>query len=116
MLELRSEGMALATDPPSHAPRTFEAALRHDVYCSLDQAKSSIDDDGVVFWDTRSLGEFDGKKRGWNSPPRLGHLPGAVHLEWAELFDAGGMLKPAAELNTLLATAGITPESSVAAY
>ena len=54
---------------------------------------------------------------GFNPPPRLGHLPGAVHVEWSELFDAdNGMLKPAAELTALLGAKGITPESAVAAY
>ncbi len=73
--------------------------------------------DGVVFWDVRDVGEFEGTKKGWNAPPRLGHLPGAIHLEWAELFDSdNGMLKPADELNTLLGARGITPQATVVSY
>ena len=50
-------------------------------------------------------------------PPRLGHLPGAVHLDLAELFDAdNGTLKPAAELTTLLGATTISPEATVATY
>ncbi len=65
----------------------------------------------------RAIGEFDGTAKGWNPPPRLGHLPGAIHLEYTELFDAdNGTLKPAAELTTLLAAKGITPEATVVAY
>ena len=93
------------------------ARLVEGVYCSLDQAKASVDDGGGVFWDTRSLGEFEGTTKGWNPPPRLGHLPGAIHLEWADLFDAdNGTLKPAAELTTLLGAKGITPEAAIATY
>ncbi len=83
----------------------------------MDQAKASVADDGVVFWDVRSRGEFEGTTAGWNPPPRLGHLPGAIHLEYTELFDAdNGTLKPAAELTTLLGAKGITPEAAVVTY
>ena len=112
-----AEGLSLSDDAPAHEPWAFAARLEGGVYCSLDQAKASVDDDGVVFWDVRSVGEFEGTKKGWNAPPRLGHLPGAIHLEWAELFDADdGTLKPAVELDTLLGAKGITPQATVFAY
>ncbi len=112
-----AEGLPLSSDAPAHEPRAFAARRVDGVYCSLDQAKASVDDDGVVFWDTRSLGEFEGTKKGWNAPPRLGHLPGAIHLEWAELFDSdNATLKPADELNTLLGAKGITPQATVVSY
>ena len=69
----------------------------------------------VLFWDVRSLGEYDGTRAGWNAPPRLGRLPGAIRLEYTELFDAdNGTLKPAAELTTLLGAKGIPPRSGPA--
>ena len=112
-----AEGLPLSNDAPAHEPRAFATRLAGDVYCSLDQAKASVDDDGVVIWDVRSVGEFEGTKKGWNAPPRLGHLPGAIHLEWAELFDSdNGTLKPAAELTTLLGAKGITPQATVVTY
>ena len=112
-----AEGLPLSSDAPAHEPRTFAARLAEGVYCSLDQAKASVDDDGVVFWDVRELGEFDGTTKGWNPPPRLGHLPGAIHLDYTELFDADdGTLKPAAELTTLLGARGITPEAKIVPY
>jgi len=112
-----AEGRPLSSDAPTHEPRAFAARLVKGVYCSLGQAKASVDDESVVFWDTRSLGEFEGKAAPFDPPPRLGHLPGAVHLEWAELFDADDRtLKPAAELTTLLGAKGITPESAVVTY
>ena len=112
-----AEGLPLSSDAPAHEPRAFAARLVESVYCHLDQAKASVDDDGVVFWDTRSLGEFDGTTKGWNAPPRLGHLPGAIHLDQAELFDANdGTLKPAADLTILLGDKGIAPETAVVAY
>ena len=112
-----AEGLPLSSDAWAHEPRTFTALLAQGVHCSLDQAKASVDDDGVVFWDVRGVGEFEGTKKGWNAPPRLGHLPGAIHLEHTELFDADdGTLKPADELNTLLGAKGITPQATVVSY
>ena len=67
--------------------------------------------------DVRSVGEFEGTTKGWNAPPRLGHLPGAIHLDYTELFDADtGTLKPAAELSALLGTKGIRSEATVHTY
>jgi len=110
-----AEGLSLSTEGPVHEPRAFDARLEEGVYCSLNQAKASVNDDDV--WDVRSLGEFDGTKNRWNPPPRLGHLPGAVHLEWAELFDSDtGTLKPADKLNALLGAKGITPQATVVSY
>ena len=87
------------------------------VYCRLDQAKAAVEDHSAVLWDVRSLGEFDGTKAGWDPPPRLGHIPGAVNLNHIEIFDADdGTLKSAAELATLLGAAGITPEATVHTY
>ena len=112
-----AEGLPLSSDPPAHEPRTFAARPMAGVFCSLEQAKAAVDDDDAIFWDVRSLGEFEGTTQGWNPPPRLGHLPGAIHLEWTELFDANeGTLKPATEITTLLEANGITPEAAVATY
>ena len=55
-----AEGLPLSNDSPAHERREFVARVAGSVYCSLDQAKASLDDDGVVFWDVRSAGEFDG--------------------------------------------------------
>ncbi len=112
-----AEGLPLSGDAPTHEPRTFRARVVEGVYCSLDQAKASVDDDGSVIWDVRSVGEFEGTSKGWNAPPRLGHLPGAIHLDHNELFDPGnGTLKSATELTSLLESKGITPQATVFAY
>ena len=114
---LSNDGLPRSNEAPAHEPRAFTARLEEDVFCSLEQAKASVDDHSVVAWDVRTVEEFDGTKKGWNAPPRLGHLPGAIHLEWAELFDSDdGTLKPADELNTLLGAKGITPQATVFTY
>lgn len=85
--------------------------------CTLPQALASVNRAGVVFWDTRSEGEFTGADPRTNDPAKAGHVPGAVHLEYSALVDsATGMFKLAAEMRALLAARGITPESEVVAY
>lgn len=112
-----AEGRPLSTEVPSPAARTFVARIDEGVYCDLDQAKASVDRADAVLWDTRSLAEFDGTLGRGNAPDRVGHMPGAVHLDWVELMDAeSGTLKPADELRVLLEGHGITPEAEIAAY
>ena len=58
-----------------------------------------------------------GAPGGFKPPPRLGHLPGAIHLNYTAIFDDDdGTLKPAAELRELLEAKGIKPESTVHTY
>lgn len=117
MAKWAAEERPTSSDAPTHEARTFVGSLVADLFCSLEQAKAGVADGSVLFWDVRSEGEFDGSTAGWNPPPRLGHMPGAILLDHVELFDAdSGTIKPAAELTTLLAGKGITPESTVATY
>jgi thiosulfate/3-mercaptopyruvate sulfurtransferase len=113
-----AEGRPVSTEPVTPPPAVFKPELLDDIYCSLDHAKSALGQPGTVFWDTRTTGEYEGTlPAGQNAPPRLGHLPGAIHLEWVELLDPETRtFKPAEELNALLSSRGITPESEINCY
>jgi thiosulfate/3-mercaptopyruvate sulfurtransferase len=112
-----AEGRALDQRVPAWPAAAYEARPVEAVYCSLEQAKAGTERDDFVFWDTRSEDEYTGKAAGFGSVPRLGHIPGAAHLDWAELLDAESRtLKPAAELQQLLEARGITPDKQVATY
>jgi thiosulfate/3-mercaptopyruvate sulfurtransferase len=112
-----AEERALTTEVLNREPRWFSARLMEGLYCGLDQVKASIEKQGAVFWDTRTLDEFNGKSAPFNPPPRMGHIPGAVQLEWSELFDKEtNTLRPAAECKERLSEKGITPESAVTTY
>lgn len=96
---------------------TFTPTLQNAIHCSLDRAKAAVDGPKAMLWDTRSRAEFEGTQAGYGPPVRMGRIPGAVHLEFTELFDPDSKtLKPADELHTLLASAGITPESEINTY
>lgn len=112
-----SEGLPTDAGVPEHAPASYVAKPVEGVYCSLAEAKAGTQRDDFVFWDTRSIGEFEGKVAGFGASPRLGRIPGAVHLEWSELLDAESRtLKPAHDLRRMLEARGITPDKQVASY
>jgi thiosulfate/3-mercaptopyruvate sulfurtransferase len=112
-----AEGRPLTTTVPAVSPTTYGARPVEAQCCSLEQAKAAVDRDDFVFWDTRSREEYEGKKAGYTTSSRLGHLPGAAHLEWTELLDPETRtLKPANELQEMLAACGITPDKQVAGY
>jgi thiosulfate/3-mercaptopyruvate sulfurtransferase len=112
-----AEGRALDTQIPGWPPAAYVARPIEAVYCSLEQAKAGVGSDDFVFWDTRSADEYAGTAGGFRPVPRPGRIPGAAHLDWAELLDRESRtLKPAAELRELLDARGITPDKQVASY
>src|SRR5438874_5747396 len=77
-----AEGRPVSTEASSYAEANFKAEPVEELYCSLEHAKSTLGTQNTVFWDTRTPAEYEGKApTGPNAPARLGHLPGAVHLE-----------------------------------
>jgi thiosulfate/3-mercaptopyruvate sulfurtransferase len=112
------ERRSVSTQAASYPPSIFSAKPVEAIYCSLTQAKSSHGRPQNVFWDTRSQAEYQGTAAaGGEPPPRLGRIPGASHLEWAELLDpTTKTLKPAPELRGLLESRGITPDCEIGTY
>ena len=112
------EGKPTSTDVPEYPVSVFVANSTEELYCSLENAKSTVNDLTGIFWDTRSLAEYQGSLSVIDVPsPRQGRIPGAIHLEWKELFEQNTMtLKPGDELRDLLQTKGIVPESEINTY
>ncbi|MXX92273.1 MAG: sulfurtransferase [Chloroflexi bacterium] len=112
-----TEGRPISTEVPEYPSTQYIAKPVESVYCSLEHAKSAANKPNTVFWDTRTVGEFEGTEKGWDPPPRLGRIPGAVHLHWEDMIDPDiKTLMPANELSALLMSRGITPESEINTY
>ena len=112
-----AEGRPVSTDMPDYPRTTYVAKSVAEVYCSLADAKAGQGRSDFVFWDTRTPAEYEGTVSGFGGLPRMGRIPGAVHLEWTELLDPETKtLKPASELRQLLESRGITPDKEVASY
>lgn len=113
----QAEGRPIDSAVKAWPAVAYSASPVGSLYCSLEEAKEASDSEDVIFWDTRSEDEYLGKAAGFGSVPRLGHIPGAAHLDWAELLDPESRtLKPAGELQALLAARGITPDKQVVSY
>ncbi len=84
--------------------------------CGLDDVRASIDGGSTRILDARSDAEWFGTNSRGNA--RAGHLPGAIHLEWQDCLtdDDRRVVRPAAELRSILRAAGVPPESDVITY
>ena len=79
-------GGTLTTEPTALPASTYAATPREGVVWDRTDVRDHLGDPTVVFYDTRSADEFTGRERRNN--PRGGHLPGAVHLDYAALLDS----------------------------
>ena len=73
---------------------------------------------GVKLLDTRSTIEFDGSEQ-HRKAARAGHIPGAVHLDWAEVLrdkEDDHRLKSPTELRDLFARQGVADDTPVVTY
>jgi len=111
-----SEGRTVSFDRPQ-APSgvKFTAKSDESMMVKVDELKAACDLSDAVIWDVRSDGEWDGSASRGNK--RLGHVPGAVHLEWFNLMDREThRFKAPGEIRRVLAEAGITPEKKIYTY
>ena len=94
---------------------TFTPKLDDSKLVKVDELKQVCEVGDSIIWDVRSDGEWDGSASRGNQ--RVGHVPGAVHLEWFNLVDSEtNEFKPAAEIRRILTENGITPDKNVYTY
>ena len=111
------EDRPISTETFDYPQATFVPKPQEAIYCSLDQVRAAVAHPETVLWDVRSPEEFAGTAAGFGPPVRMGRIPGAVHLDWTELFDGDtNTLKPAEDLRDLLASRGISPEHEIDTY
>ncbi|HZO62509.1 MAG TPA: rhodanese-like domain-containing protein [Gaiellaceae bacterium] len=79
---------------------------------TLDELSNRLADPGLTILDVRKADEFSGRG-GYPCDPRQGHIPGARHLEAAELFASPGMPKGAEEIRQLV---GLPEGAEIVAY
>ena len=87
-------------------------ATRTEVSLTIDPAPiaekadvlASIDDDGTLVWDARSVEEWAGTRV---VAARGGHVPGAINLDWLELMDRDNALRLRRDLKELIDARGL---------
>ncbi len=101
------------TSYKAQAPKTELRAKRDDVLKALGNAKNAM-------VDVRSPAEYNGEIM---APPglpetaqRMGHIPGAAIVPWAQAVREDGTFKSGEELEALYAPKGVTKDKDVIAY
>ena len=111
-----AEGKGVGLERTSAASgATFTPNRDESLLVKADELKEACELGDSVIWDVRSDGEWDGSASRGNK--RVGHIPGAIHLEWFNVMDrTTHRFKSAEEIRRMLSAAGITPEKKVYAY
>ena len=112
----RQAGQPLSTETHTPAPSDYRAEiLQPEVAIDRLEIEERLGEKGFAIWDARSRAEYDGEK---GNNRRLGHIPGAVNMEWTDAMDRehGLRLRDYAELVTELEAIGITPDMEVVTH
>jgi thiosulfate/3-mercaptopyruvate sulfurtransferase len=101
------------TSYKAQEPNTKLRAKREQVLAALGNAKNAL-------VDVRSPAEYNGEIM---APPglpetaqRMGHIPGAANVPWAQAVREDGTFKSPEELEALYAPKGVTKDKDVIAY
>ncbi|HEY5295418.1 MAG TPA: sulfurtransferase [Gaiellaceae bacterium] len=116
------EGRELATDAPQVTGASYTAkSLDESIRAYRDYVREAIDKGGKALVDVRSPQEYAGELA---APPgyenegasRLGHIPTAQSIPWAQAVSEDGTFKPADALAELYGAKGVKPEQETIAY
>jgi thiosulfate/3-mercaptopyruvate sulfurtransferase len=111
------EGRPVTSRPHRSEPGDFTARADDSVVISLDELKTAVEEgEAPALWDTRSDDEWTGKNSRGNQ--RVGHVPGARHLEWRRLVEGppSRRFRPLDEIRSELEAAGIDPDAEAVTY
>jgi thiosulfate/3-mercaptopyruvate sulfurtransferase len=105
--------LALETDSEPPKPAKFKYQTAFETVATYTSVLEAIDDPDCVLLDNRSRAEFEG------TDPRArnnGAIPSAKHLNWVDLYDDDGRMKPADQLREAFEAHGATPDKEITLY
>ena len=104
-------GLPLASGPATAPPpSSVDITIHLEPIAEIPDVLASIDDPGQLVWDARSPAEYAGQRQ---AAARVGHIPGAVNLDWEQLKDPNRHTRLRTDLAECLAGAGITPQHAI---
>ncbi|WP_386083170.1 sulfurtransferase [Vreelandella sp. F11] len=112
----RDAGLEESSEPTAPSPSEYHAEiLNPNALITYDEIKEKLNDRQFAVWDARSKDEYEGV-RGNNK--HLGHIPGAVNMDWLHAMDRHRALRirDYAELITELGALGLTSEMEIATH
>jgi thiosulfate/3-mercaptopyruvate sulfurtransferase len=115
------EGRPSTKDVPKPAKTSYKAAEpKTELRAKRDQVLAALGNAKNALVDVRSPAEYKGEIM---APPglpetaqRMGHIPGAANVPWAQAVAEDGTFKSPAELEQLYGTKGVTKDKDVIAY
>jgi thiosulfate/3-mercaptopyruvate sulfurtransferase len=115
------ENRPTTKDAPKPAKTSYKAqAPNLELRAKRDQVLSALNNSKNALVDVRSPAEFNGEIM---APPglpetaqRMGHIPGAANVPWAQAVREDGTFKSKEELEQLYGTKGVTKDKDVIAY
>ena len=105
MSEWYAAGHEVSTDSTTRDATTYTAEPREGFLWNLDDVVAHVGDGSAIFYDTRSVDEFNGKELRDNA--RGGRIPGAVHADYAELLDDQKRVLPREQVEEILEAQGL---------
>jgi thiosulfate/3-mercaptopyruvate sulfurtransferase len=99
--------------PAARSERHFSARKNSALVRDIGDVMAAIEAKRPQIADARAKGRFQGDEPELRPVPRLGHMPGACNVPYADLINADGTMKPAKALIAAFERAGINPEKPV---
>lgn len=109
----QAAGYPVTTEVPQVREVQFQPRVHESLHISADDLHGLLGAGDLALLDTRTDAEYLAKNV---RAARGGTIPGSVHIEWVHNLDADGAFKPAEELRTMYAAAGIGPDKTVVAF
>ncbi len=103
-----------ASSPAASNLKAQDIQFNWEVYADQKWIADRLHSPNLALIDNREQNEYNGATPYGSS--RGGHIPGAVHIDWREFYDARGRLKPLDTLESLLAKWNITKDKEVVVY
>jgi thiosulfate/3-mercaptopyruvate sulfurtransferase len=108
----KAAGREVRYKPVQVPPRSFTSQPNLGGRITVEEARAA---GRLKFVDFRSREEFSGERSIGDDQP--GHIPGAVNIVWRELANPPqALLKPRAEIERILAAAGLKRGDQIVAY
>ncbi|XOV83621.1 MAG: rhodanese-like domain-containing protein [bacterium] len=104
-------GLALAQGPDSPRPATQpDLSIDSTPIAEVADVLATIDDPDQVVWDVRSADEYAGRRQ---VSARVGHVPGAINIDWLLLQDPARQYRFVQDIADTLEASGISQAKTI---
>lgn len=109
-------GQAVSTETPARAPATYRGTVDPDRLATATYVRDRLGASDVQILDVRTLADYTGENQG--AFRRAGHIPTALHLDWANNVQAESprSFKSLAEIQALYDGIGLDRSKEIIVY